>query len=303
MDLLAGLHRRRDLVAVGYSAEELKRARRDGELSLVRRGTYLRGPVPSRDEARHGLLVHAATKDLVAEAVVSHVSAAVLHGLPVWNVPLGRVHVTRDRGHGGRSGTRAHVHVAPLAPDERCVVGGVAVTSVARTVVDLARTAGFEQAVVIADAALCRNQVTPFDLAAALRRAAGWPGIPTARRVVAFADAGGQSPGESRSRVAIARAGLPEPVLQWPVRSAGGDVVGFADFAWPQLRTVGEFDGRTKYGRLLRPGETPEEAVYREKLREDAFRAEDLWVARWIWPEIDPFRPVARRIRRGFRPP
>lgn len=103
--------------------------------------------------------------------------------------------------------------------------------------------------------------------------------------------------------MAIARCGLPTPTLQWPVRSADGDVLGYADFAWPELRSVGEFDGRTKYGRLLRPGETPEEAVYREKLREDSFRAEDLWVARWTWQEIDRFATVDRRIRRGFRPP
>lgn len=301
MELSDGLHRRGELVAAGFTDGELRRGRRGGGLTVVRRGTYVVGSLPSREEDGHALLVRAAQRDLATDAVVSHVSAAVLHGLPVWNVLLDRVHVTRNRGHGGRAGSRAHVHVAPLDVDEIQLVGGVAITSAARTIVDLARTVGFEQAVVIADAALHLGHVTAAELDAALCRAKGWPGVPAARRVVAFADGRCESPGESRSRVAIARAGLPEPVLQWPVRTAAGDVLGFADFAWPELRTVGEFDGRTKYGRLLRPGETIEQAVYREKLREDSFRSEDLWVARWTWQEIHPFTRAADRISRGFR--
>jgi hypothetical protein len=45
---------------------------------------------------------------LAAGAVCSHVSAAVLHGLPVWQVPLGRVHVTRaPNGSGSRPGQQS----------------------------------------------------------------------------------------------------------------------------------------------------------------------------------------------------
>lgn len=40
--------------------------------------------------------------------------------------------------------------------------------------------------------------------------------------------------------------------------------------------------------------------VFREKLREDAVRAERLHMARWIWPDLTHFTPVARRIQRGF---
>jgi len=101
--------------------------------------------------------------------------------------------------------------------------------------------------------------------------------------------------------VAIARAGLPPPVLQWPVRRHDGTLIGEVHFGWPQLRTVGEFDGRVKYGKLLRPGEDPADVVFREKLREDALRGEDLGVVRWIWRDIANFSPVADRIRGRFR--
>ena len=96
------------------------------------------------------------------------------------------------------------------------------VTSPGRTVVDLARSVPFEQAVCIADAALFQRLVTRLDLDAALARSARRPGAPAARRVVAFANGLSESVGEPRSRVALLRAGLPAPLLQWEVFSGTG---------------------------------------------------------------------------------
>jgi hypothetical protein len=195
------------------------------------------------------------------------------------------------------------------------MIDGVRVTSAARAVVDIARTAEFESAVAVADAALRlrarrvepptssrlrERGVTGPDLDAAVRRATGWPGVPDARRVVAFADARSESVGESRSRVAIALAGLPPPQLQWPVPLDGSTA--YTDFAWPEQRTVGEFDGRVKYGRLLRSGQSPGDVVYAEKLREDAIRAADWEVVRWRWADLFDFTDTAVRIRDRFRP-
>lgn len=111
------------------------------------------------------------------------------------------------------------------------VVGGVAVTSLARTLVDLARQVPFEQAVVTADGALYRHLVDRMSLDQALDRRPRRPGLPGARRAPAFADARTLDPGESRSRVAIARAGLPVPVLQWMVRWGWVDLDRFAPVA------------------------------------------------------------------------
>ena len=41
-----------------------------------------------------------------------------------------------------------------------------------------------------------------------------------------------------------------------------------------------------KYGRSLRPGQDPGEAVYREKRREDALHDLGLQVVRWTWDEL-----------------
>jgi hypothetical protein len=298
------IHLRPHLLANGYSSDEVQRARRTGQLVSVRRGAYLRCgderlTIPA---ARHTVFVRATIPELAPGAVVSHVSAAVLHGLDVWNVPLERVHVTRPRSTGGRVGSVVHRHVAPLDPTEVTLLEGVHVTCLARTVVDVARTVPFEQAVVVADSALATHPgLTRAALMAALARSAGWPGVPRARRVIGFADGGAKSPGESRSRIAIARAGLPAPQLQFPVTLVDGRAL--TDFGWASRRTVGEFDGEFKYGRLVPPGRTPGEVVFAEKVREDAVRAQGFGFVRWIWDELDDFDPVAARINAAFRIP
>lgn len=283
-----------ELRAAGYTEREVRRALRSGDLTSVRRGIYATSGVPAEPMARHAMSVRAAARGVASEAVVSHVSAAAMHGLPSWAVPLHRVHVTRGRRHGGRVDRVLHLHVARLAPDEIVIIDGIAVTSVARTVVDCARALAFEPALVVADAALHARTVAPAELMEALRRSARRRGNNGARRVIEFADGRAESVGETRSRVALWRAGIPTPLLQWEI---GGNRV---DFGWVGRRTVGEFDGKIKYGRLLRPGQDPGEVVFEEKVREDRLRAEGLAVVRWIWRELDDFTPVAARIRRAF---
>ncbi|WP_433275095.1 type IV toxin-antitoxin system AbiEi family antitoxin domain-containing protein [Pseudonocardia xinjiangensis] len=288
------------LLAAGFTDEELRRWRAQGRLVTVRPGVYIQAARPDDPAARHGLAIRAAVQQIAPGAVMSHVSAAVLHGLPLWSAPLDRVHVTRNRRSGGRRSRFLHLHAAALEPDEIVLVDGIAVTSVARTIADLTRHLPFEPAVVSADAALHRGLVTRAALADAVERSSNRRGNTAARRVVAFADGRSESPGESRSRVALQRAGLPAPVPQYVVRSASGTTIARVDFGWPKLRTVGEFDGLVKYGRLLQPGQVPAEVVVAEKRREDAIRDEDLRVRRWGWDDLDNFEPVARRLRLAF---
>jgi hypothetical protein len=292
------LLRRRELLAAGVTADEVRRLLHTGDLVAVRRGAYARrGTMPADPVSRHALQARAAVRELTAGAVVSHASAAVLHGLPLWNIPLTRVQVTRNRRSGARRTATLDVRAAALDADETVLVGPTTVTSAARTVADLARTVPFEQAVVVADAALHRGLVTRSDLVEALARAPHRPGNPRARRVVQFADGRSESVGESRSRYALHLARLPTPDLQWVVHAVDGAQLARVDFAWPAAGVVGEFDGRVKYGRSLTPGREPGEVVFAEKLREDAIRARGLRVVRWTWPDLQRFAPVVDRIR------
>jgi hypothetical protein len=291
---------RRDLAAAGVTDEETRRLRRRGLLACVAPGAYVDPADPRlrRPEGRHLLRVAATMPRMAPDAVVSHQSAAVLHGLPVWNLPLARVHATRPRRSAGLCTGRLHVHPAPLDADEVAMVGGVAVTAVARTAVDIARTVGFEEAVAVLDAALHRRLVSPAGLAAAVDRMAGWPGAPGARRAVEFADPLPMSVGESRSRVAMARLGVVTPVLQWAVAGPGGRVLGTADFGWPEQGIAGEFDGFVTYGRLLRPGPPPGDVVLAEKRREEAMRTMLRGFVRWVWDDLAAFDDVASRLPR-----
>ncbi len=305
--LSSGVHLRPALLAAGRSDDELQRLRRTGEIVSVRRGAYVgaadadsRPGGPPREVVRHLHAVRAAAAQLGDGAVISHTSAALMHGLPLWATPLDRVHATRDRRSGSRHTRDLHLHAAALGPDEVVSVGGIPVTCIARTLLDVARSLPFEQALVPVDAALHRHLVKREQLEQSLGRVAHRRGNTAARQVLAFARPGAESPGETRSRVAIHRAGLPAPVLQHEIRTASGLVLGRVDFWWEEYGVAGEFDGRVKYGRGSKPGQDPGEAVFREKRREDAIRGEVRGMARWIWAELDPFDEVADRIRRSF---
>ena len=82
------------------------------------------------------------------------------------------------------------------------------------------------------------------------------------------------------------RNGVPCPDLQFDVWRGDGSLIGTSDFYWEEHRLVGEFDGRAKYGRLLRPGDEPGEVVFREKRREDEMRGESYGMSRWIWADL-----------------
>ena len=81
-----------------------------------------------------------------------------------------------------------------------------------------------------------------------------------------------------------------------------GNLIGITDFAWPDLRLLGEFDGRIKYGRLLKEGEEPGDAVFREKEREDLLREiTGFMMIRYIWANLFDPRTMAARTRRKMR--
>jgi predicted transcriptional regulator of viral defense system len=135
----------------GFDDRELRKMRRDGTLVSVRRGAYVRErPAERTPDDEHRELVFATAPQLHDAAVISHGSAAVLHGLPTWPTAIDRVHVTRNRNSGGNRRAVVQVHAAPLTEMHITTIDGVPVTSLARTVLDLCRTVPIEQAVAAA---------------------------------------------------------------------------------------------------------------------------------------------------------
>lgn len=285
----------------GIDDHQLSRMCGARQLQRLRQGAYidpadLAGLYP---EDRHRLHIVATARAMRSPAVISHVSAAVMHGLPVWNMDLTRAHFTRDRRSGGFTTRWLRVHAAPLEDRDIEIVDGLAVTSVARTVLDLARSQPFEQAVVSGDGALNRARVSPAELAAAVVEFRGRRGIPAAAKAIAFMDAASESAGESRSRVIMQRLELPAPQLQRVIRRRGRHL-GRVDFCLAEHGVVGEFDGLAKYERGRRGEESSGEVVAREKLREDAIRQTGAVVVRWVWRELDTPWVIRARFRDAF---
>ncbi|MDQ4116640.1 MAG: hypothetical protein M3235_06710 [Actinomycetota bacterium] len=278
---------------------------RTGRLRPVRRGVYRIDDAGDLTAgSAHVLRARAATPHVAGDAAFGHVTAALALRLPVWGLPLDRLHLVRERARGGgrvRRGTR--VHRAPLPPGDVVEWQGLRLTSPAWTLADLARSVSAERALVTRDAALHERVrrrppseppgpgVTTVDrVAGVLDRFAGRRGVPAARRVLDLADARCESPGESRSRFRMHLAGLPPPATRWVVPDLGFRT----DFAWPERGVVGEFDGRVKCGRALKPGQDVGEVLCEEKRREDRIRATGLVVVRWVWSDLTDGTLLAR---------
>lgn len=288
---------RPDALRKGIDDHDLYKMTRDGELRRIRPGVYSAQP---RDEDRrkhHIIEIRAAMAKLRADAVVSHISAAALHDLPLRDLGLERVHMTRRPPASGRIGRIRHMHVAPLAPDEVTEVGGMPVTNIARTVVDLARTTDFSRGVAIGDGALNAAVSTEDQLRSAARRARLLTGAGKAQAAVAYMDYRSESPGESLSRIELDRIGAPAAQLQRVIR-AGGTRLGRVDFFFASEGIAGEFDGEEKY-RDPDPARHPDgssQVVIEEKDRENELHRCGLIVARWTWKDLHTPGRLARII-------
>jgi hypothetical protein len=186
-----------------------------------------------------------------------------------------------------------------LRDDEVTSIGGFRVTDAARTALDLARSLPFETAVVALDAVMHEGLVTRELIQQRLFDIAGTRGSRHAARVVRFADERSGSVGESRSRVLLNDLGHAPSALQHVITTATGAFVARTDFAWEEDNVVGEFDGRIKYGRLLRPGQDAGDAVFEEKRREDAIRDIGWEVVRWTWGDLAAPAQLVDRLARA----
>lgn len=277
-----------DLYGVTRSAA--RAAVRRGEWCAPARGVIapLRLP-PSGDVHLDRRRAHALHSTALQVQRPSHVigarSGAVLHGLPVVSVPPQPQLLSRRRDKLGHR-SAGHALGARLGDEEITDWFGIPVTTVSRTLVELARHDRFD-GIMAADAALRERLVTPAELETALLRATGWPGVRTARDVLTFADPLAESPLESVVRLRLHLDGFPPPVLQaviGPYR---------VDFHWPAQRLVLEADGRVKYDA---------DALWQEKQREHALRGMGQRVERVLWSDLGRGWPAAAsRLRDALR--
>ncbi|PRY62566.1 hypothetical protein BCF74_1042 [Knoellia remsis] len=229
----------------------------------------------------------------------SHAAAAAVWRLPRVSAWPARVDVLTTKARRSSDTMRRHLGQPGMVE----TVDGLPVTSLTRTLIDIARTEDLKDAVAAMDHALHHALCTREQLRAELDLVpAGARGRAQAELAVSLADPGAMSVGESLSRVQMFRFNLPRPQLQVRIEDADG-LAGVCDFGWVGLGTLGEFDGRKKYGLDGLEGDRVAEVMWREKKREDRIRARGHRMARWVWADAaDGSRMVRILAAQGVRP-
>ena len=296
-----GLATTAELLAHGVSRDELRRWARTGRITAIAHGVYSPtawlGRVSDDPRRMHALAVGAVIRRNPG-LIVSHESAAYLHGLDLL-LPGGTsappLILTRSSQAPSRASVRGTlIRVATVPDDHVTELFGLPVTTVPRTVMDIARTTGFMEGVVAADCALRSHAAIKVEFAVVLESCPQWRGVVRARRVIGFADMRAESALESVARVRFAQFKIPAPALQANISGAQG-FIGRADFCWHEYRTIAEADGALKY-----------EDRARERARAQLARDEKFHDAGWgtihfTWREIyhEP-QPTIDRLRRAF---
>lgn len=252
-----------------------KRARR-GSLHRVHRGVYTVG---HRSITRAGAL-RAALLACGDGAVVSHGTAAAFWGLQDRWPALIDVTVPNQRGR-KIDGVRCRRCRYP-APREIVAAAGVACTTPARTLVDMAGLYGTPSLRRLAERAAVRKRLDLTALDAALYEARGRRGVKALSRIAdewrtedgAVPDV--RSDFEALVLPRLLAHGLPRPSCNETLRFGGESLM--VDFLWQTQRLVVETDGRETH-------ETPV-AFQRDRRRDQLLVAAGYRVARATWDQI-----------------
>jgi hypothetical protein len=241
------------------------------------------------DAGKHLLHARATLAMQRGQVALTGPSAAALHGFALYGQDLGTVHILRlDHGSSRRRALANHHVVTQDVEHHIGTYEGILAVTPARAVWEVACRSSLESGVVTADSALHQQPQLLDSIEELQQTFAHFPGSRQGRITINFADGRAESPGESVTRVQCHRYGLPKPDLQHRVVDRRGNLVGMADFCWPDHRHLAEFDGKIKYQRLLRAGETPADCVFREKRREDDMRAGLYGMSRFTWADVMP---------------
>jgi very-short-patch-repair endonuclease len=267
--LAAGQHgvaARWQLVELGLGRRAIGHRLACGRLHEVHRGVYAVG---HRVLSRDGRWL-AAVLAVGPDAVLSHRSAAAL-----WRVrqtSRARVEVTVPRRLRSRPGIE--VHRAQLAADEVTVEHSIPVTTVARTLLDLAavlRARHLERAVNEAEVLQLADATS---LTALVDRYPRRRGVPAIRQILA-AGVGWvtRSELERDFHAFVAEHQLPHPIF-----NARVEPVGEVDVVWPEAQLIVELDGRATHGTAA--------AFERDRERDRTLQANGWRVVRITWRQL-----------------
>lgn len=144
-------------------------------------------------------------------------------------------------------------HQTKLYADEVELRDGLYLTGRGRTWLDLAEMLSVDELVILGDHLIrvprweFEGRTEPYStlqqLQQLLDRHKGKQGVRKARQALELSRVGADSPPETRLRLAVLRAGLPEPCLNQPMVDADGTEQHEPDLSYPQYRIAIEHEG------------------------------------------------------------
>jgi hypothetical protein len=280
-DCQHGVVARRQLLDAGASRHELARRLHQGRLHTVHRGVYAVGHHALNQDGRWMAAVLAAGDG----AVLSHRAAAALSAL--W--PPSHLEVTVGRPRRALRGIS--VHVSSLAHDEVTAVRNIPVTTLPRTLLDLAAILPPHKVERVVNEAEVRRLSDPLSIADLVERYPRRRGIATIRAILNNLEIGGavmRSELESRFLAFVRESGLPLPQLN--AHPLGGRWLE-CDCVWRAQRVVVELDGRAAH--------FTKAAFERDRARDRVLTAHGWRVVRVTWAQLqhEP-EAVAADLRR-----
>lgn len=223
--------RRRTALAAGVAAKRL----RGPEFRQLTWGVYVDAALPVTPR----LLAQATVVPFDATAFASHASAARIHGTPIPVLPDEHVTVLEPTHRRRRRGTVCHLRTTAVIT----VVDGTRVSSYRQMLVELAELLSLVDLVVVGDWLVRRKGVEPEQLRAFCADST-LPGAALAREAASYVRERVDSPMETRLRMLLVLAGLPEPAVNPTLRAHDGAPRRRYDLHYPASNTIVEYDGR-----------------------------------------------------------
>lgn len=239
-----------DVMAAGGTIHQVSSRLGTGRWERADRGVYRLVGVPA--SWRTKLL--APILSTTGLAMASHLSAAVLHGVPGFGEGTPELSVLR-----GVKLHRPALRVHTSTDLDRCAlqrIDGIPATDPCRTILDVARFVGDHQLLRSIEWLRRQDKADWSALIATLARHArrGRPGVQRLRRVLmanAHRDEVTDSDLELLGLALLLEHGLPEPVLHHRVHD-GQRFVAEVDLAYPELRIAIELDGAVHFEPAVR---------------------------------------------------
>lgn len=197
-------------------------------------------------------------------AHASHATAARIHGVPLPALPDEHVTVRDERSRHAVEGIR--VHRATKAHVTRR--GGIEISTPRQMFVELASLLSFVDLVVVGDNMVRSGMVRLTELRTFCEETNARCGA-AARRAAAYVREDVDSPMETRLRLLIVLAGLPEPQVNLTLRTEQGDPYRKYDLSYPEIKVIVEYDGRPHIERVE---QWEDDLARRESIDDDGWR-------------------------------